>query len=147
MATGPWVFYDLFRRDMGAAVHDLGSDGHRWALFTSASNAATDTLSLYSELTGEVVSANGYALGGKLLAGSTWAVGASAGQWRFDTTLQVWTAGGGPISAIKFAVQYKSVSAGGGPIMSRTQLSTSQFSIGDGNTLTITPNSYVFHLA
>lgn len=147
MAAGAWAFYNDFRRDMGSAVHNLGSDGHRWALFTSASNAATATLSLYSELTNEVASANGYTQGGKALAGSTWAVGASAAQYRFDTTLQVWTASGGNISAVKFVVQYKSVSAGGGPLICRSQLSTAQFSISNGNTLTITPNTYVFHLA
>lgn len=147
MAASAWQFYNEAKGKMGSAEWTFASNGFRMALFLSNSNATTRTLSLYSELTNEVASANNYTQGGKLLSGNTWATGASAGEYRFDTTAKIWTASGGNISGIKYAVIYKSASAGGGPLLLASTLTSSPFSISDTNTLTVTPNTYVFSLA
>ena len=138
MAVGPWVFYNSFKeRSMDGAI-DLDTDTFQITLHTSASNAATATLSSYGSLTGEVTEANGYSSSGQALAGVTWAAGASAAERRFDATANIWTASGGAIANVKFAVIS---SRTGGELVCVSTLSTSQFSISDGNTLTITPSA------
>jgi len=144
MATSAWKFYNKFKQYMADGTINLGSDTFNLGLFTSASNAATDTLSTRSQVTGEVASANGYVLGGKALTGVTWATGASAKEMRFDATAAIWSASGGSISAAKFGVVYSvtsGASAGLQKLVCRSQLSTSQFSVTTGNTLTVTPSA------
>jgi hypothetical protein len=64
--------------------------------------------------------------------------GASASEYRFDCTATVWTAAGGSISAIKYAVI---VDTNTGLLLCHSQLSASQFSVTSGNTLTVTPSA------
>jgi hypothetical protein len=118
------------------ATIDLDAGGIRMSLHTSASNAATLTLSTKAALTGEVAEANGYSSSGKPLASVTWGVGASATEMRFNAAATVWTAAGGSISAVKFAVLWQ-----GTLLLCFSQLSTAQFSVTSGNTLTITPSA------
>ncbi len=140
MAVGAWTFYNEFKKYLGKADADL--DGNfRLGLYTSASNAATATLSTLSELTNEVTEANGYSSSGKALT-KTWATGASASEFRFDATAVIWTATGGNISNVKFAVVWASgASAGARKLLCYSQLSTAQFTVTTGNTLTITPSA------
>jgi len=142
MAASAWAFYNMFKEYMGDGTIDLDTSVFKMALYTSASNAATVTNSTRTQLTNEVASANGYALGGKSVTAITWAAGASAGERRFDATANIWSASGGSISAVKYAVVYQSgASAGVQYLVVYSQLSTSEFSITTGNTLTITPNA------
>jgi hypothetical protein len=142
MAAGAWTFYNEFKKYLGDGSIDLDANTWRMSLFTSASNAATATLSVISEVTNEVTEANGYSSSGKALTGVTWATGASASEMRFDSTAVIWTATGGTIPNAKIAVLWKEgASAGARKLMAYSLLSTSQFTIGTGNTLTVTPSA------
>jgi hypothetical protein len=138
MAAGAWTFYNAAKKHLMDGTIDLDTHSFRMLLFTSASNAATLTLSTLAAVTNQVAEQFGYSSSGKALAGVTWAVGASASEYRFDCTATVWTAAGGSISAIKYAVI---VDTNTGLLLCHSQLSASQFSVTSGNTLTVTPSA------
>lgn len=144
MAASAWVIYNTFKRYMADGTVDLDADTFRLGLYTSASNAATAALSVRGSITNEVASANGYALGGKTLSGVTWSTGASAGEMRFDGTATIWSASGGTIPNIRYAVIYDETtgtSAANRKLMAYSALSAAQFTVTDGNTLTVTPSA------
>jgi len=150
MAASAWGIYNEFKRYLGTADFDMGADIFRINLHQTASNAATLTLSIISEVTNEVASGNGYSTSGKTLSATTWATGDSAAQVRFDATAVIWTATGGTIPNVRFAVVYKSgASASKHKLVCFSALSTAQFTVSQGNTLTITPavNDGLFELA
>ena len=137
MAASAWAFYNKFKKYMSDGTIDLDTQNFWVSLHTSASNAATDTLSTFASVNNEIADGNGYSTSGKVLSAVTWSTGASAGEMRFDSTARIWTASGGSISAIKYAVLRNSA----GKLVARSQLSTAQFSVTTGNTLTITPSA------
>ena len=141
MAATAWSFYDSFREYLGDGDFDLSGTSVNFymALHTSAAsaNVNTATITAQSELGNEVAAGNGYATGGLSVSGRTWAAGASAGVFRFDSTAVVWTATGGDISNVKYAVIFQS----GGKLVCFSKLSTSQFDLTQDNTLTVTPSS------
>lgn len=142
MAAGAWTVYNLAKKKIGNGTLSLASTAFRITLHTSASNANTATLGVYNSVTSEVTSGNGYSSSGKALANEVWTVGASAGQYKMDFDDIVWTGTGGSIANIKFAVI--SLSAGtsaGRHLLCRSQLTTSQFTLASGNTLTIAVNA------
>lgn len=142
MAAGAWTFYNEAKKYLMSGDIDLNSSSFRMTLHTSASNAATNTLSVYGSVTNEVTEATGYSSSGKALTGVTWTAGASASEMRFNSSALVWTATGGNISNIKFAVIWiTGASAGARKLLCRSALSTSQFTLTTGNTLTITPSA------
>lgn len=142
MAAGAWSVYNLAKKKIGNATLSLASTVFRMTLHTSASNANTATLGVYGSLTNEVTEANGYSSSGKALANEVWTVGASAGQYKFDADDPFWSANGGTIPNIKFAVIWISgASTNGRHLLCRSQLSTSQFTLSSGNRLTITLNA------
>jgi len=144
MAASPWSIYNTFKRYMGDGTCDLDADTFRMALFTSASNAATATLSTLGSVTNQVSAANGYLTGGKTLTGVTWSTGASAGEMRFDGTATIWSASGGNIVNIRYVVLYDEstgTSAGNRKLVANSALSTGQFTVTAGNTLTVTPSA------
>ena len=142
MAVGAWAVYNLAKKKIGNASLSLASTAFRLQLHTSASNANTATLGTIASVDNQVTEANGYSSSGKALTGETWTVGASAGQYRFDTDDVFWSANGGTIPNIKFAVMWISgASAGARHLLCRSQLSTSQFTISSGNRLTIAMNA------
>lgn len=149
MAVGAWTFYHHFKKNLGAALVNLSGGNFRIGLYTSASNAATLTLSTKGSVSNEVSEANGYSSSGKALASKTWLSGASAGQWRFNAAATVWTGTGGTISNIKYAVIWASgATAANRKLVCFSQLSTSQFNLTINNTLTITPSATgIFNLA
>jgi hypothetical protein len=141
MAAAAWSFYNSFREKLGEGDFDLSgtSVGFYMALHTSAASAKvnTATLSTQASLANEVASGNGYTTGGASVTSRTWAAGASAGVFRFDSTAVVWTATGGTIANVKYAVIYQA----GGKLVCFSKLTTSQFTLADANTLTVTPSS------
>jgi hypothetical protein len=151
MAVGAWTFYNKARKNLGAGSIPLANSMStlRVSLFTSASNAATATLSTIGSVTNELTEANGYSSSGKALGTVTWTAGASAGQYRLNSSTLVWTATGGAISNIKFAViWYNGASAGARKLLLRSTLSTSQFTLSQNNTMTITMAATgIFNLA
>lgn len=148
MAAGAWSFFNEAKKYIGSGDIDLNGSTFRMGLYTSASNAATATLSRHDEVTNEVTEANGYSSSGKALAAVTWTAGASASEFRFDCTAVIWTATGGNIANIKYAVIFiEGASAGARKLLAYSQLSSAQFTITTGNTLTVTPSaSGVFEL-
>ncbi len=142
MAAGAWTVYNEAKKYIGNATLNLSSSVFRVTLHTSASNANTATLSIYNELTNEVSEANGYSSSGKALSNEAWTVGTSAGQYKFDADDFFWSANGGSISNIRFAVIWLSAaSSAGRKLLCRSALSTSQFSISTGNRMTLQLNS------
>ena len=108
MAAGAWTFYNIAKKKLADGTMDLDTNTFRMSLYTSASNAATLTLSTRTSVTSEVTEANGYSSSGKALTGVTWAAGASAKVFRWNAAALVWTAAGGSIGPIKFAVIWQS---------------------------------------
>ena len=142
MAVGAWTFYNEAKKYLMSGDIDLNSNTFRMGLYTSASNAATATLSRHDQVTNEISEANGYSSSGKALASITWTAGASASKFRFNAAALVWTATGGNLANIKYAVIFQEgASAGARKILCYSQLSTSQFTVTTGNTLTITPSA------
>ena len=141
MAATAWSMYNSFREYLGNGQFDLDGTSVNFyvALHTSAAsaNATNAALSTQASLGNEVSNGNGYATGGLSVSGRTWAAGASAGVFRFDSTAVVWTATGGDISNIKYAVIYQS----GGKLVCYSKLTTSQFTLSQDNTLTVTPSA------
>jgi hypothetical protein len=140
MAASAWEVYNEAKKFIGAGTLIL-STAKRISLHTSASNASTKTLSIYSELTNEVGSGNGYSSSGKSLATVAWTQGASAGQYKFDADDVVWTATGGSIANIKFAVISNVSGGASGKLLCKSRLTSSQFTLSSGNTLTLQMNA------
>ena len=148
MAATAWAFYNQFKEYISGDI-DLDADEFRMALYQSSSNAATDTLSTQNQVTNEVTATNGYVAGGQTLTGVNWSQGASAGVLRFDCNNPIWTATGGAINNVKFAVIYREAgtSAGADKLVCTSTLTSSEFDLSSGNTLTVTINaSGVFEL-
>ena len=141
MAATAWAFYNSFREKLGEGDFDLSgtSVNFTMSLHTSAAsaNATNAVLSTYASIANEVANGNGYTTGGKSVSGRTWAAGASAGVFRFDSTAVVWTSTGGDVDSVKFAIIYQS----GGKLVCYSKLSTSQFNLTEDNTLTVTPSA------
>ncbi len=141
MAALAWEIYDVFKLHMSGGLIDLDADDFRVNLIKDSGNAATDTLCLRSELTCEVPEANGYSSSGHFLSATTWTQ-PSAGTSRFDSTAVFWSASGGSITSIQFAVIWRSAAAVASEfLMAYSQLSTSEFDLTTGNRLTITPSA------
>jgi hypothetical protein len=142
MAAQAWKLFNLAKKKIGNGTINLASTAFRMTLHTSASNFATRTLGVYGSLTNEVTEANGYSSSGKALTGEVWTVGASAQQYKFDVDDVVWTGTGGAINNIKGAVIWLSgASANGRHLLCFASLTSSQFNLASGNTLTLQVNS------
>lgn len=142
MAAQAWKIYNLAKKKIGNATLNLAATVYRITLHTSASNSATLTLGTYASLTSEVTEGNGYSSSGKALTGEVWTVGASAKQYKFDTDDPIWTGTGGTIPNIKFAnIWLSAASAGGRHLLCTASLTSSQFTLSQGNTLTLQQNS------
>ena len=139
MAASAWQLYNYAKRYIGNGTIELGVGNFKMALFTSASNASTFTLSTFASLTSEISATGGYVSGGKALVPATgqWTVGASAKQMKFtySTVGLTFTASGSALTNIKYAVIYQS----GGKLLCFCQLSSSQFTVSSPNTLTVLP--------
>ena len=139
MAASAWQLYNYAKRYIGNGTIELGVGNFKMALFTSASNASTFTLSTFASLTNEISATGGYVSGGKALVPATaqWTVGASAKQMKFtySTVGLTFTASGASLNNIKYAVIYQS----GGKLLCFCQLSSSQFTVSSPNTLTVLP--------
>tara|TARA_R100000329_G_scaffold142625_1_gene126152 strand:- start:935 stop:1378 length:444 start_codon:yes stop_codon:yes gene_type:complete len=147
MAATAWTFYNSFREYLGNGQFDLDgtSTGFYMALHTSAAsaNANNVALSTQASLGNEVANGNGYATGGASVTSRTWA-SVATNKYRFDSTAVTWTATGGTIPNIKYAVVYQA----GGKLVCFSKLTTSQFTLAQDNTLTVTPSATgIFELA
>lgn len=140
MAATAWTFYNEAKKKLGQATGGIRLDSgiFKMSLHTSASDASTATQSILSEVSGEIAVAGGYAAGGRTIAGVAWTVAGDPSSVKWDATDLVFTASGANLSNVKFAVIHYSVgSVTSGPLLCWSRLSTSQFSVTSGNTLTI----------
>jgi len=139
MAASAWQLYNDGKRYIGNGTIQLGVNNFKMALFRSASNASTFTLSTFASLTNEISATGGYVSGGKALVPATgqWTVGASAKQMKFTYTTAglTFTASGASLNNIKYAVIYNSA----GRLLCFCQLSSAQFTVSSPNTLTVLP--------
>lgn len=104
-AAGKWKLYEQCKLNLGKAVFDLTAGTYNMALFTSASNANTLSVSnKLADLTNEVSNANGYTTGGVALTNVTWAN--TGGTEKFTSDPASWTASAAGIVA-RSAVVYK----------------------------------------
>lgn len=137
MSATAWTIYDKAKKKLGNGTIQLGVNVFKVQLHTSASNASTSTLSTAASVSSEVTTGNGYTTGGKSLTSVTWTTGASVSQYRFDAADPIWTATGGNIANIKFAVVKNSA----GQALCWSKLTTAQFTLTQNNTLTIQMNA------
>ena len=137
MAASAWSFYNSFREYVGKAEYAIVADVFKMAIFTnSTTTVTTKTLSTYASLNGEVANGNGYLTGGKNMASKTWA-SVATDKYRFGAANLIWTASGGTISNIQYAVLYKD----SGKLIAYSQLTTTAFNLATDNTITIAPSA------
>lgn len=155
MAAGTWKIYAKAKKYFGAGTITLGAGVFKMSLHRASASAAIlvlSTRSTFASIPGEISATGGYVAGGRNLLPATaqWTVGASAKQYKFtySTVGLVFTANGGALTNIKYAVIRNSTGAGAGKVLCFCTLSTAAFTVTTGNTLTIKPAATgVFTLA
>ena len=149
MAATAWAFWDRAKHRICNGDINLSAGPFRLALYSSAASGSinTDSITIQSEI-GSECSGGNYNAGGLTLSGVTWSAGASAGQQAFDCSDPVFTASGSAISNVRFGVIVRSIGAASGYLLCWSALSTSQFDVTTGNTLTVQMNDNgIFTLA
>ena len=150
MAATAWQLYNSAKQNIGNGTITLGAGVFKMALFTSASNASTFTLSAYggggalTSVTNEIAATGGYVTGGKALvpAIGQWIVNpSSAKQYKFTMSAVgvAFTASGASLTNIRYAVLRNSTGAAAGKLLCFCQLSSAQFTVSSPNTLTVLP--------
>lgn len=155
MAAGTWKIYAKAKKYIGAGTITLGAGVFKMQLHRTSASATIlvlSTRSVNTSIAGEISATGGYvALGRNLLpATGRWTVGASAKQYKFSysTVGLVFTANGGPLTNVRYALIRNSTGAGAGKVLCFCTLSTAAFTVATGNTLTIAPAATgVFTLA
>lgn len=155
MAAGTWKVYAKAKKYIGAGTITLGAGVFKMELHRTSASAAILVLSTRStnaSIPAEISATGGYVAGGRNLVPATaqWTVGASAKQIKFTYTTAglVFTANGGNLTNIKYALIRNSTGAGAGKLLCFCTLSTAAFTVTSGNTLTIKPaTTGVFTLA
>jgi len=137
MAATAWTLFNKAKKKIGNGTIQLGVNVFKVQLHQSASNCSTATLSTAASVTSEVANGNGYTTGGKSLTSLIWTVGASAMQYMLDAADPIWTATGGNIANIKFAMIKNSA----GQALAWTRLTTAQFTLTQNNTLPLQINA------
>lgn len=139
MAAQAWKIYREAKKRIGLGTLVLNSGNFRMALYrNSASGTITSlsTISARASINGEISATGGYAAGGVLLGGVVWTTGASALQikWSYTTAGVIFTASGAALNNIRYALIHKT-----GVALCYCSLSSANFTIASGNTLTILP--------
>ncbi len=147
MAASAWTVFNEFRKWVVDGTIDLPTTVVDIHLFITAASANinNDVLSTLGSIANEVASANGYSQSGKAIT-DTWTTGDSVGQMRYDMSDVIWTATGGTIPNIRYALLVARTEDSGknssNKLMMRAPLTTTQFTLQTGSTLTVsTPAS------
>jgi hypothetical protein len=142
MAAGAFVVFKRAKGNLGKAALNFSTGAYYMMLFrTSASAGLVGNLSTYASLVGQVSATGGYTAGGKAITGVTWVTAGSAGQWMLDSTATIFTASAAAINNIRYAVIRNSTGALAGKLVCYAPLTTTQFTLASGNTLTVTPSA------
>lgn len=155
MAAGTWKIYANAKKLIGNGGITLGAGVFKMQLHRTSASAAILVLSTRStnaSIPGEISARGGYAANGRNLLPATgsWAVGASAKQYKFfySTVGLIFTASNSALNNIRYALIRNSTGAGAGKLLCFCTLSTAAFTIAIGNTLTVAPaTTGVFTLA
>lgn len=136
MAASAWTIFDRAKHYIGDGTIPLSGSTFRLSLHrTSASANLVGDITIFTSV-GDQCSGGGYAA--KTLGSVVWTAGASAGQQKFDCADPVFTASASTLSAVRYAVIRKSAGAvTSGILLCYAALSTSEFNVSTGNTLTI----------
>ena len=138
MGATAWKFYNEAKKKIGANTIDLDGGIWKMQLHAAASNASTTTLSIASEVNNEIAVAGGYVAGGRTLQNVAWTIAGDPASVKWDASDLIFTASGANLSIIKFAVIHNSVGAvTSGHLLCWSRLSTTEFSVTSGNTLTV----------
>lgn len=135
MAAAAWKVYNEAKQYMLNGTIDLDAASLRMALYKSTSNASTFTLSTGASVSNGVTT-NLSGSGIRSLTASMIA-GANASTYKFTFANVIFTASGGDVTSIMYAVIYVS----GGKAICWSKLSSAVFTVTSGNTLTIGANS------
>lgn len=157
MAVGAWKLYTRAKRYIGTGAITLNAGVFKMCLLRASASAnilkvSNGGVSTFASMVGEISATGGYVAGGRNIAPATgkWTVGASTKQMKFTYTTAglIFTANAGALTNIKYALLRNSTGAGAGKLLCFCTLSTAQFTITTGNTLTISPAATgVFTLA
>jgi len=141
MAASAWIIFDRAKHYIGEGTIDLSGGEFRISLHgTLASTNLTGDITIKSSV-GTEASGGGYAAGGQSLSTPLWTDGASAGEQKWDATDPIMTASASALDGVRYAVIATSVTATSGILLCYAALSTAEFSVSSGNTLTIQMNS------
>ena len=134
--TLAYVKYNQFVEDMAKGKHNLNSDVLKLALTNTAPNVSTHVV--LSDIT-DLSTANGYTAGGITAAFSTGAQ--TAGTYKLVITGGTVTASGGSVGPFRYCVLYNSTQTSPvKPLIAYFDYG-SNYTLTDGNSFTITPNS------
>ena len=135
MAATAWQIWAKAKKNIGNGTIKLGVNTLRMQLYTSAATGFTTaaTLSTRASCTGEVTQQFGYLSAGKTLASVGWVQGTSVNQYKLSAASPVWSAAGGSITNIKYAMIRSSTTN----LLCWSRLSTGKFNLTTGNTLTV----------
>lgn len=144
MAATAWAFFNSAKKRIGqsgaagirldAGVPKLSLRTDSALLSTSASARIHSTL---ASIGGEIVAQGGYVAGGRALGNVAWTTAGDPASIKWDASDLVFTASGAALSNVKYAVIHFSTAAASGYPLCWSKLSTAQFSVTSGNTLTI----------
>jgi len=137
MAATAWTFYNEAKKKIGNNVIPLDAGIFKMQLHSSG-NTSTATLSIASEVSNEIAVAGGYVAGGRTLTGVAWTIAGDPASVKWDACDLIFTANAANLSDIKYAVIHNSVGAvTSGHLLCWSRLSTNEFSVTSGNTLTV----------
>lgn len=142
-----FIFYHRFKQRLGAADCNMGAANFYMQLLTSATNCTDETLSTLASVTGTAGGLN--APQARALTNVQWtalsAAPSSTYVFTFDplvftASTNTWT--------VKFAQIYMSGAVLGSNILvGHWQLVAADTEVTDGNTVTVTPNTYAFSMS
>ena len=135
MAASAWKVFDIAKFKIGVGSLNLSAGPFRMSLHrSSASTNISGAITVWGSIADEC-SGGGYSA--LTLSGLSWKEGVSAGVQLFNFTDPVFTASASILSAVRYAVVYKSTAASSGIPLIYAALSTAEFNVTTSNTLTI----------
>jgi hypothetical protein len=141
MPVGTWKLFRDAKKNIcrggGANAINLSATTFKLFFAKSTSNVISErlTISTWGSVTSKVASTSGLhnSASGEALLAETWSQDGGSGM-KWDCSAAVITALGSPISSVMYAI----IATSGGNLLAVCSLSNAAFTIGAGNTLTIT---------
>jgi len=136
MAASAWRVYNEAKKFLMTGAIDLDTSPMRMKICKGTKAAAVSdyTRSTFASLTHETTNITTPL---RTLTNVAVTAGASAKEIKFDFDDEVWTASGGAVTSVQYAV----IGVSGGAALAWCKLSTAAIDVGSGSTLTITINA------